>query len=321
MINDIVINWKEINFDTREIKIKNKWLIEFNDFNLMSLCWNNNWIIVKQWNFHDVNNIDIGSYVSSLIDWWGVFNKKYWNRTLSLKLFIQWENYDDLIKKIDELKEKTQNIESDLDFFIKNDEKIQLKPLYTYYLPIEDYWDILWNYINNTFTTITPEYRTYKATVSSIIIPSFSKNTDFVDDIEINFLITSWFWENKNSISLAYLNKVSNFQSLILNEWKYESFAKIIIISKNSWNNISGIDIALRQIWDETWFTISISEVIWDDSIIIFDYREKTISINWENIPFYWVMTSLSLWYNIFDFIFTGSVNIDAYILYNKTYL
>ena len=61
-----------------------KWQVEFNNFNLTSLCWNKTWIMITNENFFDNWNIDIWSFVFSQIDWWGIYSKKYWNKEIQI---------------------------------------------------------------------------------------------------------------------------------------------------------------------------------------------------------------------------------------------
>ena len=283
-------------FNKGHFIVWNEWgIINFDWLNLMSLCspgiWKN-WIAVKEWNFFDLTNIDLWEFKSSISDWGWIYSKKYWNKNLNLTLFIQWKNYDHLISLIDNLKNKTQEIEKDLTIMVRG---------------------INWE----------KEYRTYKATLSSLLIPPFDRNTDYIDEIKASFLITSWVWENKNSSITFIPNKTDNFESLVLNEWNYESYPKIIFICKPEWNNIELININLKTIWETKWIDVSINENIINGDIIIFDYKAKIITLKGKEIPFNWFMTPMEKQkHSVFNISFEWEeVNIDCYIIYNKTYL
>ncbi len=263
-----------------------KWLIEFDWFDLTSMCWwKKYWYMLKNGDVFDLNNINIWEFVSSMIDGGWVYNKKYGNRSVSFRLFIQWENYQDLMDKIDNLKEKTQWVEKDFDVFF------------------------LW------------WYRTTKATLSSVKIPSFGKNQDFVDDVELTFLFTSWYWENKSGVSEFIADVTDDFESVINNEGKYETFPKLFFNCKASGNTLTMIEIEIKQVGETEWFILSIQETITNNDLIVFDYQNKTVTINWEEVPFFWVMTPMWIWQNVVNVNFTGWANLDAYIIYNKTFL
>lgn len=261
-----------------------KWEVEINNFDLTSLCTSQTWIMIKTWNEFDNWNIDLWVYVSSMIDWWWVFSKKYWNKTLNLRLFIQWTDHLDVLKRLDELKYKTSWIEMDLDIKV---------------------WD---------------SYRTYKATVSSITVPSFAW-FDFIDDVELEILITNWNWYNKESEVQYITEQVTNFEVIVNNEWTAPAFPKIILVCKNSWNTITWISTTVKKIGDLSWITVTINETITNGDVIVLDYVNKIITINQVEVPFFNPMTPLEVWFNVINLDFIWSLNLDCYVLYNKVYL
>lgn len=291
-----------------------KWPIEFDWYNLMSICkienianiwndenvWNDNnvwndfytriwtnpfWIWILRGNFYDLNNIDVSSFNSSLADWWWVYNKKYWNKQVRFTLFLQWENHEDLINRLDELKSRLQWVEKDFDILINE------------------------------------EYRTYKATITNITVPRFSKNDNFIEWIEVDMLITSPHWEIKQEKVNFNWDVVDDYQALVLNSWTYDSFPRMLFIFKNSWNAITKIQIESKWILETNINSIIISETISNNDILEVNYKTKQVLLNWAEVPFNWVMTPMIPWYNTFDFTFTWTVNTDITILYNKTFL
>ena len=84
-----------------------KWIVEFNWYDFTSFCirWKDG-TAIETWSIHWVDNIEIESYVSSIIDWGWIINKKLWNKNITFSVFIQWESFDDLIIRIDEFKRK-----------------------------------------------------------------------------------------------------------------------------------------------------------------------------------------------------------------------
>jgi hypothetical protein len=289
-LNSEQINSKD-NHVSGNIKL---WTIQFDWLDLMSACpsWIN-WIWVQKANFFDLDNIDLWEYESSVYDGWWIYSKKYGNKKITLTLFIQWINYDDLINTIDELKVKTQEIEKDLIIKVK--------------------W---MNWVE--------QFRQYKATLSSLKIPSFWRNDTFVDDIQADFIITSWVWEEVNKKINFFPWEGGNFEHLVLNLWYYEAFPEVILICKPEGNAISSVNVELKKIWETSWVTVQIQETILDGSIIKFDYKNKIVTLNWVEIPFFGFMTAMqSGKYSVFNVSFWAqdAVNLDCYINYNPTYL
>jgi hypothetical protein len=285
-----IFNWKDdiVTWSTTIGTIQFDWI----DF--MSACpsWKN-WIWVQKANFFDLDNINLWDYESEVYNWWWVYSKKYWNKKVSLTLFIQWVNYDDLINTIDELKIKTQEIEKDLIIKVK--------------------W-MNWE----------EQYRVYKATLSSLKIPAFGRNDNFVDDIQVDFLITSWIWEEYNKKINFFPDENWDFEHLILNLWYYEAFPELLLICKPEGNDITSINVELKKIWETSWVSVSIQETISNNDIIKLDYKNKIITLNWEEIPFFGFMTPMQAGkYSVFNVTFwvEDDVNIDCYINYNPTYL
>lgn len=284
MINE-QFNSSQFNQD-HNITATTKWLVEFDSFDLTSMCgWNKYWYMLQTGNDKDLDNINIWEFVSSTIDWWWVYNKKYGNKSVTFTLFIQGENYSDLIDKIDNLKKLTQGVEKDFDI---------------YYL----WW-----------------YRTTKATLSSIKFPSFWKNQDFIDNVELIFLFTTWYWENKTWVSEFLANQTDDFEVVLDNQGKYESFPKILFNCKSSGNTITKIEVEIKKVWETEWFSVYIEENITNDDLVVFDYTTKTITINDDEVNFFWPMTPLEIWQNVINVYFTWTVNVDVYIIYNKTFL
>lgn len=260
-----------------------EYAMAFNGFDLMSLCSSNVWIAVQTWNLHNVV-AQLTSSESSMTDGWGVISKRYWNKVILVTLHIQGSSYDDLVSRIDELKEKTQGVEG---FFDIN----------------------VWGKI-----------RRYEATVQSIIVPWFKKTQDFVEWIEMEMLITSPHWRLKE-MSQVYLQwMTANFSKLVENEWNYKTFPIVKVIT-NSWSTLSSLSIEMRKIWDSSWYTISITETISPSSVVVFDFIEKKVTINDVEVNFSGVMMPLETGQSVFTFNFTGTVDVNAYVLHYPTFL
>lgn len=240
-------------------------------------------IAVQKWNVHDII-ADITSSTSSLSDWWSVIDKKYWNKTITLTLFVQWATHNDLIARIDDLKKNTQWVE--------------------WFFDINVWWTI----------------RRYEATVVSITVPWFKKLDDFVEWIEMELLITSPHWSYKN-LSQVYVQwQTSDFSKVVQNLWTYKAYPIIQLIT-NSWSTLTGIGIEIKSVWDTSWYEMTISETITPWSVVTFDYIEKKVLVNDVEVNFSGVMTELEVWQSVVSFDFTGSVDVNVHILHYPTFL
>lgn len=59
-------------------------------------------------NAMDLDNLTIEAFESSIADYGGVINKRIGNKTITLDVFIQGANHNDLISRIGALKKNTQ---------------------------------------------------------------------------------------------------------------------------------------------------------------------------------------------------------------------
>lgn len=242
-------------------------------------------IAVQSFNGYDLNNISITSFESSLADGGWVINKKYGNKSLSMVLYIQWTTHNDVIARIDDLKKNIQAVEWDLDI------------------------KIAWS------------ARRYKATVSSIVIPSFKSLHDYVEWIEVEFLITSPHWESP-TIQQTYVQNITTptYSKVVDNIGTYKVYPVVQVITNTS-STLSSISITHKSVGDLTWYTITINETIPEFSVIIFDYVNKTVTVNWVEVNFSGIMMPIEINSSVFDFSFTWTIDVNTYILYNPTYL
>ena len=104
IFNTEIFNYKKIS-DT-----KTRTGISFAGFSLTSLeCGKNSTgIMVQNLNIFNLNNIEVSTSTSTYADGGNILNKKYSSKTISITLFIQAENYNDLVHHIDILKQRTQ---------------------------------------------------------------------------------------------------------------------------------------------------------------------------------------------------------------------
>lgn len=250
----------------------------------MSLCGSTTGVIIQTMNAHDLSNIDLTSFVSSLSDWGGVINKKYSNKNISMTLFIQWTSNSDLIARIDELKNNLQDVEWNFDILID--------------------WIV----------------RRYTATVTSMMFPSFKKYDDHVQWIEVELLITSPHWMNPIYAQTYAQGMTADFSKVVINMGTYQVYPVIQVITNPS-STLSAIGITHKRVWETSGYLVSITEAISPNSVVIFDYVNKKVTINDVEVNFSGIMMPMETWQSVFDFDFTWTINVNAYVLHNPTYL
>lgn len=255
------------------------------DFTSMDCERQTNGVMIQKINVFDLNNIEIASTTSNYGDGGGILQKKYQGKTLTITLFIQAENYSDLVRKIDEIKQKTQVVEWSLDIMI---------------------WE---------------EIRRYTATVSSITVPSFSKSDDFLEGMEIEFLITSPHWYSPDFVQTAMVDVSANISRVVENKGSYKVFPTIYLVGKENCN-ISSFSVHHKKIWQTgEGYKISISENLTAGQVICLNYDEKIATKDGVEIPFFGIMMPMSEWQSVFDFSFEGSPQVNIFVLHNPTYL
>lgn len=262
-----------------------RWIVEFNWYDLTSYCKSGKYgtlILTGGWEHSTAP--DIESYVSSIVDWGGVVNKKYGNKTINFSLFIQWESNDDLILKIDELKRRTQGSE----------------------------WELL--------IKVRGVYRLYTATLSSIIFPSIPAQEDYIEWVSISFLITSGTWEEYESTSSVF--DVSwETETIIKNTGSYEAMPVFSVSCKETWNSMTSLNINIRDLGATGWNDVYINQIITNNDLIVFNYKESIVTLNGIEIPFFNPMTPMNIGNQVITITPTGTINAELTISYNRTYI
>lgn len=255
------------------------------DFTSMDCGRQTNGVMIQKINAFDLNNIEIASTTSNYGDGGRILQKAYQPKTLTLTLFIQAENHTDLVRRIDEIKQKTQVVEWSLDIMI---------------------WE---------------EIRRYTATVSSITVPSFSWNDDFLEGLEIEFLITSPHWYSPDFAQTAIADVSANISRVVENTGSYKSFPTIYLVGKENCH-ISSFSVSHKKIWQVgEGYSISISENISAGQVICLNYEEKIATKDGVEIPFTGIMMPMSEWQSVFDFSFEWSPQVNIFVLHKPTFL
>ena len=286
MFNTDLFNGSEINAKNFFAN-KTRRGISFAGFDLTSLnCGEEKTgLMIQKFNVLDLTNIEITSITSNYEDGGSVLAKKYLPKTITMTVFIQWKDHDDLIQIIDLLKQKTQIIEWNLDIMISG------------------------------------KIRRYTATLSSLIVPPFGRNDDFVENVELEFLITSPHWQHLDTGQTILTNIRSNITRVVQNTGNYKTFPKIFIVGKENCN-ISSVEIFHKKIWNSgDGYKIVVSENLTNGQVLVLDYKEKIVKIWQREIPFSGIMMPIDAGQANFEFRFTGEIHCNIFVLHDPIFL
>jgi hypothetical protein len=107
--------------------------------------------------------------------------------------------------------------------------------------------------------------------------------------------------------------------------WDHDMYAKTVFIFWDT-TAVSNVELRTRKISDTSWFAVSAStadlwRIIVSGDILIFDFENKQVLFNGVSKPFTGVMMPCETWYNVFEFDFSWTVNVDVTVIYNPVYL
>lgn len=262
-------------------------VVVFGDINLMSLCEDgHNGIIIQSMNLYDLDNIEVSSYESGVYDWWWVYGVRYATRLLSIRLFIQEMNNENLIKTIDDIKKKTL---SENQIIVKwkwySDTKRKQRAILRWI----EFWDI--------------------------------GSDDYISDVKLDIILLDGYWSEVDDIQKLVPSVTGEVTNIITNHWGYESYPKIIINCWMTGNAMNGIEILIRKLGELSWYSVYIDEIISDGDLIVFDYVNKEVLHNNVPVTFYWPMTPLDIGSNEVIITPDGTINASVNISYVKTRL
>lgn len=260
-----------------------KGIVSFNGFNFHSLCWGKYGAVIKRDNFHDLDNMNLVDYESPF---WGggVISKSYGIKNITMTLTLLTASNADMVTLIDEMKEKLQPIETDLEILING------------------------------------QYRVYKASCNGVIFPDMNRGTNYLPDVLVTFRITSETWRISEPQSYFFPDVTENQNFNITVNWNKEPYPRFLFINKASGNSLTEIRIRIRKLWENTGNDVYIIGTFTNDDIIEFDYDNSIVKQNDAEIPFNNIMTKLFKGINVIDVEFTGTANIDFYVFYNPTF-
>lgn len=242
-------------------------------------------IMVQSVNMFDLDNIELTSASSTYEDGSTTLAKRYANKTIKLTLFINGSDYNDLVHRIDMLKQNTQKKDADLDLWVDN------------------------------------AVRRYSATLSGFVVPNFPRTENFVEGVELTFTVTSPHWRSPSPHQVALQGITGNVKKVVQNKGTYQVYPKVFIVFKET-SNVTRLTISHAKIGQDTVpYTISIAHTFVAGSVLEIDYNNKVIFKDGEAIPFSGIMMPLPTGQTNYDFTFEWTVVANIFILYDPTFL
>jgi len=137
----------------------------------------------------------------------------------------------------------------------------------------------------------------------------------FCSDINISFQTMDPHRQLKDYTSVTYNNKTADFQEEITNSGTEKTYCKYYFIFNSGTNSLTGLEITIK------WYILSIDWPLDANDILIIDWENKVVTLNWNEIDYTWIFQELEVWSNPIYFAFTGwAVNVDITNIYTKKY-
>lgn len=89
----------------------------------------------------------------------------------------------------------------------------------------------------------------------------------------------------------------------------------------NNTCNISNVRLTTKKVGETLGFAVNIATPFVNGDLLVIDYKNKTCKKNGTEVNFTGIMRPLFVDGNIFEMDFTGTIAVDATIIYNPTYL
>lgn len=154
--------------------------------------------------------------------------------------------------------------------------------------------------------------RQRRATVSDL---SFWNKENIIIPFSITFTTQDSFWSDETEQSLPlWIVTTSPRVDQIYNTWN-KSF---LYISMWFWSWISWTDTISIKVW---WIWITINQTINDWDILIIDWIEKQVLLNWTEIDFDDIFPLLEIWSNTVTIEINWTFNVDISLIYKLNLL
>jgi len=158
--------------------------------------------------------------------------------------------------------------------------------------------------------------RQRKATLTKCDFNRKYHNITFIQDISLTFVATNPHWYNKNNDSNSYYDMTWDFNEEIIYQGTAQSYPKIYFIF---WvvSDLENTAISVN------WIALNIEETITTWDILLVDWEEKEVTLNWTAIKYSWPFPIFNKWANPISFIFSSwaTLNCDITIINKRKYL
>lgn len=129
-----------------------------------------------------------------------------------------------------------------------------------------------------------------------------------------DFIITSEVRETKKYEATTVSSVSSTLLEEVINYWKFKT-KPIIIFTMNSATSVTSLAFTM---W---WLTLTISEALSINDIIEINRETLSVTINWNEVDYTWVIPSLEQWRNNYTVTMNWTYNYDVTIKYKKTFI
>ena len=153
--------------------------------------------------------------------------------------------------------------------------------------------------------------RKIKATVENL---TFWERDDNFITYELTFKSQESFWYKENEQSFAFANMTQSPRTeQIQNDWQTAFPLFVLWFNTADWTDNLSV-----KVW---WIWITINQAITDWDILIIDWREKQVLLNWTEIDFDWIFLQLENWNNTLVFSINWTISIDVNIIFKHNLL
>lgn len=133
--------------------------------------------------------------------------------------------------------------------------------------------------------------------------------------LSINFETLEPFFYELSLQTNTFLNKTANFNEEITNQWTDEVFPTTYFQFKTWLSWVNSVQLKIND------STITVNETINDNDILIIDWEDKTVKLNWVDVDYNWVFPFLWITQNILTFTIAGTWSADINVLNKIIYV
>lgn len=156
--------------------------------------------------------------------------------------------------------------------------------------------------------------RRTKATVVWLNIEREAYNNTFIP-FTVNFKTVEPFQYELTNISVTYANRTAGFQEVVFNEWTAKTDGIFYFVFGTGLSWVSSLKITTES------QEIEITNTFNDNDLLIIDWVNKEVKLNWSIIDYDGVFPELDLWNNFITFTIPWTYSVNASVLYRKQFI